>query len=160
MGEIIAGVLKTFFSESAMADNERTPLLGSPPLPRRSAREAEDLVRTKNMQLFWVPALLNSLFIVSTKRRFKSNPFFAATNRNAESYEWRWLVFYTFYPCHRCHHYCCTPLSSPGSKPTKVSILSKKMFQVERDTILKHNCSSKHHRWYERKQGLADEELD
>ena len=64
---------KHFFSESAMADNERTPLLGSPPLPRRSAREAEDPVRTRNMQLFGVPALLsilNSLFIVSAKRRF------------------------------------------------------------------------------------------
>ena len=34
------------------------------------------------------------------------------------------------------------------------------MFQVERDTILKHNCSSKHHPWYKRKQDVADEKLD
>ena len=34
------------------------------------------------------------------------------------------------------------------------------MFQVERDTIVKRNCSSKHHPWYKRKQDIADEELD
>lgn len=48
-----------------MADNERSPLLGSPPLPRRSAREAEDPVRTRNMQLFWVPALLSIQILCS-----------------------------------------------------------------------------------------------